>query len=97
MKIENMGSWQRTRNVLVSTLMVLNEAQGGVEFSEQPGSEFMKLEIELGRASANISAHSVYALKLINEAINQSMNPPKHPSTSPPIHQLAILHYSTNP
>ena len=72
MKIENMGSWQRTRNVLVSTLMVLNEAQGGVEFSEQPGSEFMKLEIELGRASANISAHSVYALKLINEAINQS-------------------------
>jgi hypothetical protein len=72
MKIENLGSWQRTRNVLVSTLMVLNEAQGAVEFSELPESEFMKLERELRRASANISAHSVYALKLINEAINQS-------------------------
>lgn len=71
-EFKNLGSWVRTRNVLVSTLIVHRQALLHVPFSEITGSDYVQLSKGIEQTLKNIEAHSIYALELINDEIGAS-------------------------
>lgn len=71
-EIKTLGSWIRTRNMLVSTLIVHRQALQHTPFSDSPSSDFMKLSGGVQQTLKNIEAHSIYALEIINDEIAAS-------------------------
>ena len=71
-EIKTLGSWMRTRNVLVSTLIVHRQALSHTPFSELPSSDFVKFSQGIEQTLKNIEAHSIYALEIINDEIGAS-------------------------
>lgn len=71
-EIKTLGSWARTRNVLVSTLIVHRQALLQTPFSELPGSDYVKFSQGVEKTLKNIEAHSIYALEIIDDEIAAS-------------------------
>ena len=72
LKFESLGSWMRTRNVLVSTLILHRQALQQTPFSTTPGSDHVRLSLGVEQTYRNIEAHAIYALELINDEIGAS-------------------------
>jgi archaellum component FlaC len=70
--IERLGSWIRTRNVLVSTLIMHRQMLEHTAESSDPESRFAQLNNGAEQTLRNIEAHSVYALRVINDEIGAS-------------------------
>ncbi len=71
-EIQKLGSWLKTRNLLISTLIVHRQALQHTAYSADPASDYARLRKGVEKTLINIEAHSIYALEMINNEIASS-------------------------